>query len=64
MVIFVAPMDWEIEKKTGQMLFDFCGRAGFVITNTWFKKPKRRLYTWKAPGDQHQYQLDYIPVKQ
>jgi endonuclease/exonuclease/phosphatase family metal-dependent hydrolase len=22
------------------------------------------LYTWKAPGDQHQYRLDYILVKQ
>jgi endonuclease/exonuclease/phosphatase family metal-dependent hydrolase len=32
--------------------------------NTWFKKPKRRLYTWTTPGDQHRYQLDYIPVKQ
>jgi endonuclease/exonuclease/phosphatase family metal-dependent hydrolase len=50
--------------KGGQMLIDFCGRAGFVITNTWFKKPKRRLYTGKAPADQHRHQLDYILVKQ
>jgi exonuclease III len=39
--------------KRSQMLIDFCDRAGFVITNTWCKKPKRRLYTWKAPGDEH-----------
>jgi hypothetical protein len=46
--------------QRGQMLIDFCG---LVITNTWFKKPKRRLYTWKAPGDQNRHQLDYILVK-
>jgi hypothetical protein len=50
--------------KRGQMLIDFCGRAGFITTNMWFKKLKRKLYTWKAPGDQHRYQLDYILVKQ
>jgi hypothetical protein len=38
--------------KSGQMLTDFCERTGLVISNTWFKKPKRKLYTWKAPSDQ------------
>jgi exonuclease III len=32
----------------GQMLIDFCERNGLIVTNTWFKKPKRRLYTWKT----------------
>ena len=27
------------------------------------RKPKRRLYTWKALGDWNQHQLDYILVK-
>ena len=45
------------------MLCDFCERNGLIVTNTWFKKPKRRLYTWKAPGDWSQHQLDYILVK-
>jgi len=44
--------------QTGQMLIDVCGRNSLVIANTWFKKTKRRLYTWKAP-DQSQHQLDY-----
>jgi hypothetical protein len=35
----------------GQILIDFCERDGLVITNTWFKQPKRRLYAWKEPGD-------------
>jgi len=47
----------------GQILIDFCERNGLIVTNTWFKKPKRRLYTWKALGDWSQHQLDYIFVK-
>ena len=43
----------------GQMLITFWERNGLIVTNTWFRKPKRRLYKWKAPGDQSQHQLDY-----
>ena len=35
----------------GQMLIKFCERNGLIVTNTWFRKTKRRLYTWKVPGD-------------
>jgi hypothetical protein len=28
------------------------------------QKPKRRLYTWKSPGDRSRYQLDYVLLKQ
>jgi endonuclease/exonuclease/phosphatase family metal-dependent hydrolase len=45
------------------MLIDFCERTRLVITNTWFKKPKKRLYKWKAPGNQNRNQLDYILAK-
>ncbi|XP_026467813.1 uncharacterized protein LOC113371400 [Ctenocephalides felis] len=34
-----------------------------MITNTWFKKRKTKLYTWKSPGDSKRYQIDYIIVK-
>ena len=48
----------------GQMLIDFCERNGLIVTNTSFKKPRRRrLYTWKAPGDWGRHQLDYILMK-
>ena len=47
----------------GQMLIDFCDRNGLIVTNSWFKKPKRRPYTWKAPGDWSRHQLEYILVK-
>ena len=48
---------------SGQMLIDFCERNGLIVTNTWSKKTKRRLYTWKASGDWSRHQLDYILVK-
>jgi len=46
-----------------QMLIDFRERIGLIVTNTWFKKPKRRLYPWKATGNWSRHQLDYILVK-
>ena len=54
-----------LEKRTerGQMLVEFCKRNNMCITNTWYRQPKRRIYTWKAPGDLRRMQLDYIMVK-
>jgi len=45
-----------------EMLINFCERNGLIVTNTWFRKPKKRLYTWKVPGDWRRHQLDYIHV--
>jgi hypothetical protein len=60
----VGPYRLGRRNQRGQMLIDFCERNRLVITNTRFKKPKRRLYTWISPGDKSQYQLDYVLVKQ
>ena len=46
------------------MLIDFCKQHDLVVTNTWLKKIKTKLYTWKSPGDRNRYQIDYILVKQ
>jgi endonuclease/exonuclease/phosphatase family metal-dependent hydrolase len=51
------------KNRIGQMLINFCERNGLMVTNTRFRKPKRRLYTWKAQGDRSRHQLDYILVK-
>jgi exonuclease III len=59
----VEPYGLGRRNQRGQMLIDFCERNGLVIISTWFKKPKRRLYTWKSSGDQSRQQLDYILVK-
>ncbi|MGX9339100.1 hypothetical protein, partial [Pantoea dispersa] len=37
--------------KRGGMLVEFCQRNNLVVVNTWFKKRKSKLYTWKSPGD-------------
>jgi len=28
----------------GQLLINFCEINGLIVTNTWFRKPKRRVY--------------------
>jgi exonuclease III len=59
----VIPYGLGRRNQSGQMPIDICERNG-LITNTWFKKPKRRLYTWKSPGYRSRYHLDYVLVKQ
>lgn len=52
----------------GDRLYDFCVENDMIITNTWFKLPKRRLYTWKSPNDDPlnpnstRNQIDYILI--
>ena len=49
--------------ERGKMLFDFCKQHDLVVMNTWFKKRKMKLFTWKSPEDRKRYQIDYILVK-
>jgi len=51
----VGPHGLGRKNHRGQMLINFCERNGLIVTNTWFRKPKRRLCTWKAPGDRTTY---------
>lgn len=52
----------------GDRLFEFCQEAEMVITNTWFKLPKRLLDTWKSPLDSAENpepirnQIDYVLI--
>ena len=39
--------------EAGQRLIEFCQENALVIANTLFQQPKRRLYTWTSPDDQH-----------
>uniref|UniRef100_A0A8D8U6H3 Craniofacial development protein 2 n=1 Tax=Cacopsylla melanoneura TaxID=428564 RepID=A0A8D8U6H3_9HEMI len=48
----------------GERLIEFCKQYGLWISNTWFKQHKRRLYTWKSPGDRMRYQIDYIMINE
>ena len=46
----------------GSRLVTFCDENDLIITNTVFKQHPRPLYTWKSPGDQSRYQIDYILI--
>ena len=53
-----------VQNEAGQRLMEFCQQNALVIANTLFQLHKRRLYTWKSPGDQHRNQTDYIICSQ
>ena len=59
----VGPFGLSRRIERGKMLIDFC-KQHEVVMNTWFKKRKTKLYTWRSPGDKNRYQVDYILVKQ
>ena len=35
-----------------------------AVTNTLFQQPKRSLYIWTTPNDEHRNQIDFILIKQ
>jgi hypothetical protein len=49
--------------EAGLRLIEFCESNGLRIANTWFKQPKRRIYTWTSPGGNYRNQIDFIMVK-
>jgi len=55
----VEPHGMGRRNATGQTHINFCEENG--LSSTRFKKPKRRLYTWKALGN-WRHQLDYVLV--
>lgn len=50
----------------GDRLISFCQEHNMILSNTLFKLPARRLYTWKSPADTPENnvrnQIDYIAV--
>lgn len=53
----------------GDRLLQFCQEHKMVLTNTFFKLPKRRLYTWRSPADKPgrliiRNQIDFILINQ
>lgn len=52
--------------ERGDRLCSFATEEQMVITNTFFKLPLRRLYTWKSPQDSSDHlvrnQIDYILI--
>ena len=47
----------------GDTLIEWAKINNFMISNTWFKQPERRLWTWKSPDNNTKNQIDYILVR-
>ncbi|KAH1023710.1 hypothetical protein HUJ05_003316 [Dendroctonus ponderosae] len=56
-----------VQNEGGEALVQFCKEFNFIITNTWFKQPPMRLYTWKSPADNDRHivinQIDFITMR-
>lgn len=56
-----------VRNDRGDRMVQFCQENYMTVMNTYFKLPPRRLYTWKAPGDNPdkiiRNQIDYIIIK-
>lgn len=54
--------------ERGDQLLLFCQENKMILTNTLYKQPKRRLYTWISPQDKPEKiilnQIDYIMINQ
>ncbi|XP_072392530.1 uncharacterized protein [Diabrotica undecimpunctata] len=54
--------------KRGERLLEFCQQHNMIATNTWFKLPQRRLYTWTSPLHTKERiirnQIDYVLINQ
>jgi hypothetical protein len=59
----VGPHGLKRRNQRGQIIVDFRERNAFDVTSKRFKKPNRRLYSWKTPGDRNRYYLEHIHVK-
>ncbi|XP_048483641.1 craniofacial development protein 2-like [Plutella xylostella] len=55
-----------LRNDRGDRLIQFCQEESLVVTNTFYKLPPRRLYTWKSPADSPSQivrnQIDFILV--
>lgn len=54
MNIKIDPYILGIRNERENQFNDFCIKEQLVIANTFFKRPKRRLYTCRSPRDKPQ----------
>ena len=48
--------------ERGSRLLQFCEENNMMIANTYFQLLKRRLYTWRSPGDIYRNKIDLILI--
>ncbi|CAF4857757.1 unnamed protein product [Pieris macdunnoughi] len=49
--------------ERGERLLQFCYTNKFVISNTIFKKPQKRKWTWLSPNGKTKNEIDFILIK-
>ena len=49
--------------ETGERMIEFCEANQLIVTNTWYKQPRRILCTWTSPDGLHRNQIDYILIQ-
>ena len=50
------------KNERGEKLIEFCQSRKLTITNTWFRLPNRRKYTWISPDGKTKNQIHYIMI--
>ena len=60
----VGPHRLGARNDRGDTMVEWCEGTELIVTNTWFKQHKRRLYTWASPDEQTRNQIDYILINQ
>ena len=49
--------------EAGERMIEFCEANQLIVTNMWYKQPRRRLYTWTLPDGLHRNQIDYTLIQ-
>ena len=60
----VGPHGLGDRNERGDRIIQWCEENKYIITNTWYKKHKRRLWTWQQPGERAKNQIDFILTQQ
>ncbi|XP_072025155.1 craniofacial development protein 2-like [Amphiura filiformis] len=50
--------------RRGEMLLEFAAEQKLIIANTFFKKDKKRYWTWESPNGVTRNQIDFILCSQ
>ena len=58
----IGPFGLGDRNLRGERLISWCDANELILTNTWFKKHPRLLWTWKSPGGGYKNQIDFIAI--
>ncbi|KAK3803056.1 hypothetical protein RRG08_027978 [Elysia crispata] len=57
---WIGPFGIGTRNERGEKLIDFCTANRLFVTNSFFKKPRSRYWTWESPGGDYKNQTDFI----